>query len=161
MTDLPKCPDCGVLPGKAHNRNCDVARCLKCGGQRLSCGCTTYTKDIWTGVWPGKEECERLGFWCLPIGEYGQGGYRPVPAGHPGAIHDLNRLAIETVWNPKTKTCELRKKPEQSQQMQSYLAARQAQEDAEADLEARKSGVDRCWKLLSHRERVCWLKEHK
>ena len=103
------CNDCGAEVGKPHKRGCDIARCMICGGQRLSCGCRGASKDIWTGKWPGTEECERFGFWCIGDGPPGN-HWRQVPAGTPGAVHDLNRLMIETVWNPKTKARELRKK---------------------------------------------------
>lgn len=51
------CPDCGVAKGKKHSGGCDVARCLSCGGQRLSCDCKEPGEDIWDGLWPGTREC--------------------------------------------------------------------------------------------------------
>lgn len=50
------CPDCGVKPGKKHDENCDVARCLNTKGQRLSCNCGECGYDVWTGLWPGIQE---------------------------------------------------------------------------------------------------------
>lgn len=50
------CHDCGVKPGNVHDENCDVARCTKCGGQRLSCDCEDGDGDVWTGIWPGTLE---------------------------------------------------------------------------------------------------------
>ena len=34
-----RCPDCNVVPGGNHHRNCDQAYCPKCGGQLISCDC--------------------------------------------------------------------------------------------------------------------------
>jgi len=51
------CPDCAVKIGTEHVAGCDVARCLRCGGQALSCNCKTAANDIWTGMWPGIQEC--------------------------------------------------------------------------------------------------------
>lgn len=52
MTTKP-CPDCSVTTGTAHVLECDVARCLVTGYQRLSCedehDCGS---DVWSGVWP-------------------------------------------------------------------------------------------------------------
>lgn len=52
------CHDCGAEVNQKHLRGCDVARCLTCGGQRLSCDCKGDKGhgDIWTGVWPGTIE---------------------------------------------------------------------------------------------------------
>lgn len=55
-SNRPLCPDCGVKIGEKHSVGCDVARCLKCGGQRLGCRCKKGGGDIWTGVWPGVKE---------------------------------------------------------------------------------------------------------
>lgn len=51
------CPDCAVQVEQPHIDGCDVARCLRCGGQALSCKCKTAANDIWTGMWPGIQEC--------------------------------------------------------------------------------------------------------
>jgi len=52
-----KCPDCGAEPDKRHREGCDVARCLNTGIQRLQCDCEKCGDDIWTGMWPGIQEC--------------------------------------------------------------------------------------------------------
>ena len=56
------CPDCAVKVGKYHEEGCDVARCLACNGQRISCDCDGDEEryndpDTWTGFWPGVKEC--------------------------------------------------------------------------------------------------------
>jgi len=76
------CPDCGAKPGEVHDGGCDVARCSTCGGQAISCGCgDTKADDVWTGMWPGKQECyeQRL----IAHGE------------RDGWMFDLNTLAMQ------------------------------------------------------------------
>jgi hypothetical protein len=52
---MRNCPDCDVAPGQPHDPNCDVARCLATGGQRLGHGDEEHDcgNDVWTGQWPG------------------------------------------------------------------------------------------------------------
>lgn len=56
------CPDCGVAPSGKHNEDCDVARCLVTGDQRLVCRYMrdddddhACAADIWTGEWPDQD----------------------------------------------------------------------------------------------------------
>jgi hypothetical protein len=56
-TSTRPCPDCGAAVGEDHVDGCDVARCQKMGGQRLSCDCGDCGNDAWTGLWPGIKEC--------------------------------------------------------------------------------------------------------
>lgn len=116
-----KCPDCQVEAGRPHLEGCDVARCLHDGGQRLQHemvgGTPTFVeivgvghvldafqdghdcgKDIWTGQWPGVVECEQYG-WYAYFAPNGNPSWRPCAADHPGAVHDLNRLAIDCTWD--------------------------------------------------------------
>jgi len=90
------CPGCDVAPGKPHEAGCDVERCSVCGWQKLSCHEheeTHIPESVpWTGEWPGKPECRELGWWCIP-NPTGR-GYVPCDSDIPGAIEDLNRLAV-------------------------------------------------------------------
>lgn len=42
--DQIKCPDCGTTNGE-HDLNCDLVRCPRCGGQRLTCGCSEVKQN--------------------------------------------------------------------------------------------------------------------
>ena len=55
-TDTIPCPDCAAVVGENHNINCDVARCLNTGVQRLCCECGKCGKDKWDGKWPGTDK---------------------------------------------------------------------------------------------------------
>jgi hypothetical protein len=83
------CPDCAVKPGKKHKENCDVARCLNCGGQRLSCDCKEDEGygDKWDGLWPGTKECYEKKYMAKWVGR------GPFKSGR--LVFDYNRLAIE------------------------------------------------------------------
>jgi len=97
MADTQKyCPDCGVKIGVAHRDNCDVARCLECGSQRLSCDCAEPGAQRWTGEWPGIAECREFGWYILFSPS---DGWTRCGADQIGATEDLNRLYIEAVWN--------------------------------------------------------------
>jgi hypothetical protein len=78
--------------------------------QRLQCdGAATHAfegffeprdcgNQVWTGAWPGDAECAELGwhsFW-----EHPGRGWVVCGPGHPQAGPDLNRLCIETEWDP-------------------------------------------------------------
>jgi predicted RNA-binding Zn-ribbon protein involved in translation (DUF1610 family) len=59
------CPDCGAPIGQRHREGCDVERCPHCGWSVI--GCAHFHADdprrqVWTGKWPGQEDCERLDF---------------------------------------------------------------------------------------------------
>ncbi|MFA7264794.1 MAG: hypothetical protein WC054_00540 [Candidatus Nanopelagicales bacterium] len=134
LGEKTNCPDCGVEPGSRHVDGCDVARCVICGGQAFCHGDEIEEKDgsfilmcenvfepipeenqIWTGWWPGIEECEEFGWfsrWTLyvhfdgtdfhsspsPIGDETKPTSGPSVAcspDHPFAHHDLNRLIME------------------------------------------------------------------
>ena len=89
LTDLANCGDCGVKPGEPHAENCDVARCMQTGHQRLSCfGDHDHGRDVWTGVWPGEIECIEFGWFSV----FTPDGWRRCGPDEPGAGPDLNRL---------------------------------------------------------------------
>ncbi len=94
------CPDCAVRPGKAHDGDCDVARCLETGHQRLSCSGRGHDcgSDLWTGEWPGDAECREFGWWVQDRCVEGM-GWVPCAADAPGATEDLNRLSRDAVWS--------------------------------------------------------------
>lgn len=109
----PSCQDCGAIPGEPHGDGCDTARCLFTGGQRLVCGSLGFLgietpahddcgDDVWTGRWPGTDECAEFGWWCLwvppgPGERYGE--WRRVGKDHPRAQPNLNRLVTEARWD--------------------------------------------------------------
>lgn len=60
-------------------------------------------QDIWTGEWPGEDDCRRLGWF-----QRGVTDSRRCGPDEPGAIPDLNRLQMEAVWNRQAKRWEAR-----------------------------------------------------
>ena len=83
-----RCPDCAVGVGSRHRQGCDVARCSRCRGQHLFCGCPEEAEP-WAGEWPGIYECRELGFYARRV-ERGWARCEPEAS---GAREDLNRLA--------------------------------------------------------------------
>jgi hypothetical protein len=107
MTRIPvTCPDCGVVPGQPHKEGCDVEVCPHCGGQALGCDCEIDPADerrvLWSGVWPGVVECQRLG-WYANMTDNG-GGWKPCDKSAPGATEDLNRLYTDCDWDAAKQT---------------------------------------------------------
>lgn len=95
------CPDCGAEPGAAHTDGCDVARCPKCKGQRLSCDCVApYPESVWSGVWPGSLEAASNEMFSRFVGADGQptggtgGRWQKCAPEDPGAGPDLNEWAF-------------------------------------------------------------------
>lgn len=88
ITFNPRCPDCNVGVGEAHSECCDVARCLKCGDQYISCLCEGGAGDIWTGLSPCTLEAAQKGLWC----RWGENGWETCNHDDEGAGPDLNRF---------------------------------------------------------------------
>jgi hypothetical protein len=67
VRSLENCHDCGVKPGQAHLRGCDVEHCSVCGYSRLGCSCKDHDPLFarWTGIWPGYAESRALGITSL------------------------------------------------------------------------------------------------
>lgn len=110
------CPDCAVAPGQAHDDDCDVARCLATGGQRLQCDGRDEVypyaehdcgQNVWTGEWPGDAECREFGWWVQDRCSEGL-GFVPCAADAPGAMADLNRLSRDARWSPERARWVLR-----------------------------------------------------
>lgn len=98
----PRCPGCGAAIGEQHDRVCDVARCRATGLQWMACevgigAAVAHEPDVWTGRWPGEEDCERLGL--LARFERGR-GWVPCAADDPDAEPDFDRLRAEATWDP-------------------------------------------------------------
>jgi hypothetical protein len=92
----------------AHQDGCDVARCLRSGGQRVLCpaqGTDFHDcgREVWTGWWPGEWECREWGWfsrWVPPEEYQVHGRWERCGADHPGASEDLNRLHTHAHWDP-------------------------------------------------------------
>ncbi len=90
---LRPCPDCGAPVGERHRDGCDVERCPHCGWAALGCAhfhIDDPRRQVWTGKWPGEEDCERLGFLVNDD--------RNFP--------DLNRLFTDCAWDAETGRLE-------------------------------------------------------
>jgi hypothetical protein len=101
---MESCNDCGVAVDEYHQDGCDVERCPVCGGQYISCDCDYDCNESpekrikWNGEWPGKKECREFGWYS----KFVEGkGWVKCPKEDPKATEDLNRLAIEAVWDVK------------------------------------------------------------
>ena len=94
--DGKPCSDCGVSPGEIHMDMCCVERCPDCGGQYISCGCTSaFNRMPWSGEWPGSVECKEFGWYAKLTGS----GWIACDQDDPEAHPDLNRLHAEAVWS--------------------------------------------------------------
>lgn len=98
---MNNCPDCGVKPDEIHENGCDVERCPDCGGQYISCDCTSTDNRLpWTGIWPGVEECREFGWYSKFISGL---GWVSCDKEDPNAHENLNRLYVDAVWSKKLK----------------------------------------------------------
>lgn len=99
------CPDCAVPIGSKHTGGCDVARCLNCGGQRLSCDCEDEKGDgdTWDGYWPGTKECYNKKYVARERFRHPELSNRireGVPADGYYYTFDFNRLAMDRATQP-------------------------------------------------------------
>lgn len=105
---MNNCHDCNAAPGTAHEPGCDVERCPSCGHQRISCDCE-YDEAVppllWTGMWPGEDECIAWGWYSVLIPGR---GWVSCAADTPGVQPDLNRLYMDAKWNATTRAWERR-----------------------------------------------------
>lgn len=62
-------------------------------------------EEVWTGTWPGVEDCQRLDFWCT---DPAHPPMKPCTKETPGAAEDLNRLLQQCRWDRETQRWELR-----------------------------------------------------
>ncbi|MFE2149021.1 YgjP-like metallopeptidase domain-containing protein [Streptomyces lavendulae] len=93
--DSDTCPGCQAQPGSLHTNYCDVARCALTGFQRGTCHPGIACLTIWSGRWPGTDECEEYGFHYRAVA----GRAEPCDASDEGAEHDYNRLYSECTWD--------------------------------------------------------------
>lgn len=106
----PNCPDCGVAVGEPHVGGCDIARCLVTGWQDIACGGETHVfkgrwygehegecgEDVWTGYFPGVQECWEYGLYAKLVPGR---GWVPTTEDDPDASEDLNRLVSIYKWD--------------------------------------------------------------
>ena len=100
------CPDCHAPMGFLHADECDVERCLKCGGQRLSCGCRKTKRDArqrWTGEWPNLDACRKFNLWCKADPNKSGFSWVPCDKDAPKATEDLNALVRKCKWDRKKR----------------------------------------------------------
>ncbi|WP_156934878.1 hypothetical protein [Pseudonocardia spinosispora] len=101
------CSSCGAGIGQAHGEGCEIALCLRTGGQRLMCvaqdsGFHDCGRDVWTGAWPGEAECHEYGWYCYwrePASDAEYGEFVRCESSHPEAMEDLNRLTDDGHWD--------------------------------------------------------------
>jgi hypothetical protein len=110
------CADCGAQPGQHHSDGCDIAHCVACGRQALTCdehadGSTPL--GTWTGETPTELACREFGYYSrhTTYSGYGRrdrpdsGPLVPCPANHPHGFSDYDRLRAaaahgEVRWDP-------------------------------------------------------------
>lgn len=94
--DRDTCPACHAQPGTLHTNLCDVARCALTGFQRGYCHPGTTCLTLWSGRWPGTDECEEYGFFYRTVA----GRAEPCNATDEGAEPDYNRSTPSACGTP-------------------------------------------------------------
>lgn len=108
---------CGADAGQAHDEDCDHARCMATGYQRLMCGAVVLHDegvftvggdqpghDCGTDIWPGFDREARDAInagWFTTLN-----GSASVERDRPDAIPDYIRLRSEATWIPTTLAWE-------------------------------------------------------
>lgn len=92
---MEECTQCDALVGERHKTFCPTARCKAHGYQLIGCWDSNIycAPTVWTGVWPGKVECQEFDWYADEDSIWGR-------------TEDLNRLAAaahtgEVVWSPR------------------------------------------------------------
>ena len=87
------CPSCGVKPGEKHKDGCNIEGCPLCGERGLTCECENIPDGehrVYTGLFPGTEECLEYGLWCKWEDEK---GWVRCDESDPAARPDVGALA--------------------------------------------------------------------
>jgi len=116
------CHDCGVSIGEAHLDGCDCARCPECGGQRLTCFHheDNQTPVIWTGYWPGEQECIEFGWAC----KWANHEWEQCEVNDPEARANLNRLYEDpsVEWSKSQQRFVKKQNPKTEEERIIYLS---------------------------------------
>ena len=113
-----RCPDCQVEPGTRHENGCDIARCKVTGQQHFQCEGEEHSfkgrvygehpgeclPTLWTGRWPGDEECEEFGLFVTMESVKAPPWFIKCGPDHPDRTPDLNELGLmaakgEVAWD--------------------------------------------------------------
>lgn len=100
---LEECPGCRVAPGRAHDEDCDHARCPDCGEQLFFHECEAWPEDadgpdrpaLWHGIHPDEEVARKLNWWTTAVG-----------IDHP--VEDFTRVSFavhlkQVTWDPQAQ----------------------------------------------------------
>ena len=105
-----RCGDCGVEPGGYHHLGCDLARCPRCGGQLITCGCPFDELDDASEWDEHVDDADQLGDGTLPWHQVcpccGSGSVIPIlygvsnPTAHALVSHGVLELGDGSAAGP-------------------------------------------------------------